>query len=302
MENSVSTNSMTDIPQQSEHQNCLLCSSADLTSISGFDSQHLVRCGNCGFVFVKLIPTLQRLEEFYSRYSYGREQYLSPLTIESYNRLLDYFEKYRKLNTILDTGCGMGWFLDEAIKRGWKAYGTEYSKLAVEQCSARGINMKEGMLNPNDFDTEFDVIVSSEVIEHINYPKTELQNIYTLLRKNGLVYLTTPNFNCYLRYYLKDKYSIFNYPEHLCFFTPKTMNYGMKHAGFKKKKLLTTGVSLVRAAKPKKNTIFIAKDNKDEKLRQAMSKNKSMRVLKEVVNTTLTVTGLGLTVKAYYEK
>jgi SAM-dependent methyltransferase len=72
---------------------------------------------------------------------------VSPLTIDSYNKLLDGMEKYRKLNTLIDVGCGKGWFLLEARKRGWDVYGTEFSDEAIRICIAAGIEMTKGDLN-----------------------------------------------------------------------------------------------------------------------------------------------------------
>lgn len=262
------------------------------------------RCLNCGFVFMSRIPTDAELQAHYGMYAYGNQQYLSPLTIESFNRLLDEFEKYRKTNLILDVGCGQGWFLETAKKRGWIVYGTEFSQQAVKICTEKGIIMKQGVLDPSQFgELQFDIIYSSEVLEHINNPLPELSNMHQLLRKGGLLYLTTPNFNCYLRRKFKADYNIIEYPEHLSYYTPKTLDFVLTKVGFKKDRLLTTGISLTRAenssGKPAEKR---SEESKDELLRQLMSKNVLMKYLKSAVNAGLTLTGLGITLKAYYRK
>lgn len=286
------------------HKNCLICNSNNIIPLTGYEIHQLGKCNDCGFVFMLRIPTTEELDKHYSSYSYKDEQYLSPLTIKSYNDTLDYLEGYRKTNNILDVGCGMGWLMDEAIKRGWNAYGTEYSPTAVEICRKKGIKMTEGVLNPATFgDIKFDVIVSFEVIEHINNPRSELKNINSLLRENGLFYMTTPNFNCYLRYKLKDKYNVITYPEHLSYYTKKTMNKALNDAGFRKKELLTTGISLTRQAMSMgEKTSPVGEKTSDEKLRKIMSSNILMKLLKSIVNRILTITGFGMTLKAYYEK
>jgi 2-polyprenyl-3-methyl-5-hydroxy-6-metoxy-1,4-benzoquinol methylase len=174
------------------HKNCLICSNENLVSLKGFSKFSLVSCSNCGFVFMQQIPTAQELAIHYNTYSYDRDQYLSPITIKNYNILLDEFEKYRSSNRLLDVGCGMGFFLEQAKKRGWEVYGTEYSPKAIEINQAKGINMVEGQLNSAAFPAkDFDVITSFEVIEHINNPVEEVKHINTLLRKGGLLYCTT---------------------------------------------------------------------------------------------------------------
>lgn len=124
-----------------KHTKCLICNSENIKKIpTYYENKGLIKCKKCGFVFMEQIPTAQELDTYYKSYSYSGEQYLSPLTILSYNLLLDEFEKYRKTNKILDVGCGRGYFLKEAKKRGWEIYGTEYSDKAIELCTNAGIN------------------------------------------------------------------------------------------------------------------------------------------------------------------
>jgi SAM-dependent methyltransferase len=75
----------------------------------------LVRCKSCGFIFCSEIPSNDELEKFYSRYPVSES--LSALTAKRYDEWLDKFESFRKLNTILDVGCGDGYFLERAIKK-----------------------------------------------------------------------------------------------------------------------------------------------------------------------------------------
>jgi SAM-dependent methyltransferase len=200
---------------------CIVCGSLNLKAIKGFEHASLTRCGECGMVFSSANPTLQQLEEYYK--GYGRNDYLSPITIKRYHEILDQFESARKNNRILDVGCGIGYFLDVAKERGWEVYGTEFTDKAIEICESKGIKMHKGPLNPINYSPEsFDVITSFEVIEHINTPNPEVSNISKLLRKDGLFYITTPNFNSTLRYYLGPKYNVIGWPEHLSYYTPST--------------------------------------------------------------------------------
>ena len=96
------------------HKECIVCKGKKLRSMKDYQTAHLCQCKDCGFVFSKQIPTENELVEHYNRYS--RNDYLSPLTIKRYNELLDQFEKYRRNNKLLDVGCGVGYFLDEAQK------------------------------------------------------------------------------------------------------------------------------------------------------------------------------------------
>lgn len=254
---------------------------------------------------MKQVPSKQDLEAHYSSYSYGREHFLSPLTILSYNKLLDEFEKFRKTNKILDVGCGLGFFLQEAKKRGWEVYGTEYSETAVERCKEKGLTIKAGKLEVPMFrEDDFDVITSFEVIEHINDPVEEIRKIHELLRSGGLFYCTTPNFNSLLRYYLKGEFNIIGYPEHLTYYTKRTFGKLLRDNGFKKIKILSTGISLTRLRTSKRifKEKLISESSSDERLRQKLASRWYFQVFKQLVNIALAVTNTGMTLKGYYIK
>jgi SAM-dependent methyltransferase len=288
-----------------ENTKCLICGSKELKPYQGYEIHGLVVCNSCGFIFMKRIPTEEELQAHYALYPYDKEQYLSPVTVAAYNELLHYFERFRETNHILDVGCGQGWLLDISMQHRWDAYGTEYSKVAALKCEKKGIKMKEGVLNPADYPKNyFDVVILSEVIEHINNPLEELEKIYTVLRDGGLLYITTPNFNSYLRYQVKEKYNIIHYPEHLSYYTKKTLDDVLSRSGFKKLKLEATGISISRCqgSLDKDHEPVMDSTSQDEKLRMLMQKNTLMKIVKKSANKILSVSGLGMTLKAYYIK
>lgn len=286
-----------------EHNSCLVCGDSELTSLSGFEQHHLTKCKSCGFVFCKPIPSQEELDKVYE--GYGRNDYLSELTIQAYERILDTFEPYRKTNKLIDVGCGIGYFLEVAKKRGWEIYGTEFTEEAVKICEDKGANMQLGVLDPDNYDSEsFDVICSFEVIEHINNPRVELGNFNKLLRTGGLVYCTTPNFNAVERFQLGADWNVIGYPEHLSYYTPKTLKRVFAESGFQAKKVLATGVSITRIKKSRgtsdQPTISAVSD--DEKLRNQIAGNPLLGIAKDMINWNLTAFGVGNSLKGWFVK
>lgn len=289
-----------------EHRQCLICNSSRLKYLDDYKKDFLCKCKDCGFVFAGRVPTQEELIAHYE--GYGRNDYLSPVTIKRYHEILDLFEPVRKTNRLLDIGCGIGYFLEEAKKRGWEVYGTEYTDKAMEICSSKGIQMHSGMLNPANYEPEgFDVITSFEVIEHIDNPLEETANIGRILRKGGYFYVTTPNFNSLLRYYLKGEYNIIDWPEHLSYYTPSTLNKLMQTNGFKKIFIQTTGFSLTRlkTSRGKQDSAepaFIAEDTQDEKMRRRFEENPLLGFVKKTINGLLTIIGKGDALKGLFVK
>ncbi len=286
-----------------EHKNCILCASDKLINLKGFEDAYLCKCLSCGLVFSKKIPTENELKDFYK--NYGVNNYLSPLTIKRYNELLDKFEPFRKTNRILDVGCGIGYFLVEAKKRGWEVYGTEISEDSAEICVSKGILISLGTLDSKNYEpNSFDIITSLEVIEHINNPTIEIENFYKILREGGLAYITTPNFNSLLRYRLKGAYNIITYPEHLTYYTDKTLTNVFKIYHFKKLKTETTGISLTRfrTSKGTSSQEFISPKSDDERIRSKMDAVWYLKIGKTIINKWLTFIGKGDSLKGWFIK
>ncbi len=173
---------------------CLICNSNDLSILKGYEKNHLCKCGNCGFVFSQKIPLHTELLNEYSKYP--RDDLISKITLKRYDDLLNFFQKYRIQNNIIDIGAGNGHFIAKAKEAGWNSYATEFDDRAVELCRQKGVTVHKGKLDLSNYqENYFDVIYSSEVIEHINNPVEEIQNYNKILRKEGLNYITTPNLN-----------------------------------------------------------------------------------------------------------
>ncbi|HTA83224.1 MAG TPA: class I SAM-dependent methyltransferase [Bacteroidia bacterium] len=291
-----------------QHTQCLISGSKDLKALKGYERHYLVKSYPIGFVFCSRIPSQKELLEHYAKYS--RDEYYSPITRLRYQELLDEFEPFRKTNKILDIGCGTGFFLEEAKAKGWEVHGTEFTDNAVEICRNKGITMQTGSLKAENYSPEaFDVITSFEVLEHINNPLEEITNIHKIMRTGGLVYLTTPNFNAVERYLLKGNYNVIEYPEHLSYYTPKTLNYLFTNNGFKKKKIKTTGISFSRLKASfrtmrhvENNELLVSATSSDELMRERSQSNPLFRVAIQLINGLLNTFKIGNSLKGWFVK
>jgi 2-polyprenyl-3-methyl-5-hydroxy-6-metoxy-1,4-benzoquinol methylase len=289
-----------------QHKTCLISGSDKLEVLKGYEKHFLVRSKPLGFIFCSQIPSHKELEEYYEKYN--RQEYYSPITRVRFQELLTEMEPFRKTNKILDIGCGTGFFLEEAKAMGWEVFGTEFTNEAISICKSKGIAMQKGSLNTENYNAQmFDIITSFEVIEHINNPIEEVKGINKILRKGGLVYVTTPNFNALERFLLKADYSVITYPEHLSYYTPKTLNYLFTHNGFKKKKILTTGISIsrlkagFRVKNKKQNTeIFVSATSTDELIRNKSHSNSLFKLLQQAANGLLNLFKIGNSLKGWF--
>jgi 2-polyprenyl-3-methyl-5-hydroxy-6-metoxy-1,4-benzoquinol methylase len=283
-----------------ENQVCILCSGKHLAKLPRYNRANLVKCNECGFVFCKKIPTLKELSTYYG--NYPRFSELSPITIKRYNEILDMFEPFKQTNNLLDMGCSKGLFLECAKQRGWNVYGTELADECIEYGAKNNIKIfKSDALSKEFFALKFDIITSFEVIEHINNPNSEIELIKKVLRKGGAYYVTTPNFNALSRHLLKEKWNIIEYPEHLSYYTPRTLTKLMNQHGFKAKFVDTTGISLAKYNLISTNASIPASEPiTNEQLRDKIEHNPLLLIAKKTINFFLNLFKLGDAMKALY--
>jgi SAM-dependent methyltransferase len=289
------------IPSTAPQPSCCLCGNSSLIAMPTFQHVHLVCCSNCNFHFSARPPTTEELTALYALYQ--RHDGISPITIKRYNEILDALEPFRKTNNIIDVGCGNGHFLQTAAKRGWIPYGIEATKEAVAMCEQKGIAMKLGALSTDSFPgVSFDVVTSFEVLEHLWNPREEVEKFKSILRTGGAVYATTPNFNSLSRHLLKDRWNVITYPEHLCYFSRRSIKKLFSAEFFSLSDCQTTGISITRFRSAQSGSPQGDHQNWDEKVREQSESRPLLKLAKMFANFLLNVTSKGDALKATFVK
>jgi SAM-dependent methyltransferase len=288
--------------QATSQEACLICGSERLKALPKYAHVHLARCQECGFTFARRRPGDGELADYYRHY--GTSWYDSPITRERYAELLGDFDAYRRTNRILDLGCGAGFFLEEARKRGWDVYGTEFSARALELNRSKQFEVVPGPITRETFEQgSFDVITAFEVVEHLRDPATEADAVAHALRAGGLLYCTTPNFNAASRRILGPRWIVIEYPEHLCYFTGATLKRWLGGFGFVPTQLTTTGFSATNLRKSMGSGAAPPPlgETGDEQLRAAVERSRALGLAKDAANGILSALGAGDTIKAHFE-
>ena len=279
------------------HRTCLLCSSCDIRPLGReYAHAYLVKCGACALVFCDRVPTPEELMKHYA--GYPRNQSVSPITVKRYERLLESVELYRKLNRILDVGCGDGHFLEVARRRGWNVFGTEFTDEAVSVCRSKRIVMHKGAIQHYNADEPFDVITSFEVLEHINDGCDHVRKIAGLIRPGGLFYFTTPNFDSLSRRCLGGRWVVIEYPEHLVYYTVPTIDRLLSGAGFSRRSIETTGFSPESFWRSRRTGTMPG--HADEGLRSKIERRPYLRLARDMMNGLLKIFRAGDTLKGFY--
>ena len=95
----------------------------------------------------------------------------------------------------MEVGCGYGFGLDFACNtRGWHGRGIDPAPLAALGRDALGLPIELRYLRDDDeAQGTMDVVMGSEVIEHVTSPAAFVRTLRAMLRPGGLLILTTPN-------------------------------------------------------------------------------------------------------------
>ena len=97
---------------------------------------------------------------------------------------------------ILDVACGNGSILRALKSRGYAdLHALELSGYAVARLNQEGLQAKRGVLPQVDYPAEyFDVVIASQVLEHIIRRGTFALEVRRVLRPGGVAYFFVPNY------------------------------------------------------------------------------------------------------------
>jgi SAM-dependent methyltransferase len=143
---------------------------------------------------------------------------------------------------LLDVGCGRGDLGAAFIRRGWRVSGVEPSAEACAVARSQGVDAREGTLDMVTFDDgSFDGVVMRHSLEHVPGPLADLTRVFRLLRKGGLVVISTPNFDSWERRRFGSAWFHLDLPRHRTHFTPGSLRLALTKTGFDVVSVETSG-------------------------------------------------------------
>tara|TARA_B100001989_G_scaffold252592_1_gene235242 strand:+ start:2803 stop:3888 length:1086 start_codon:yes stop_codon:yes gene_type:complete len=187
----------------------------------------------------KYVSAIKYEEEYFEgeieKVGYGNYKKQSKWRIEKSINLLKMINKYSDIKdnaVLLDLGSGYGFFRYAAEKSGIKHYGLEISKYANKMCKKLyGFDNFEGEIWDFEPRHKFDVITCFDVIEHISNTDDFLKKVKSLLKKNGLFVIRTPNLNSFEYKCFKSLFYSLKV-EHLNYFSPQSLSLSLSKNGF----------------------------------------------------------------------
>jgi len=134
---------------------------------------------------------------------------------------------------LLDIGCNEGRGLVLYAQNGFQAEGLELNENAAAVARAKGFRVMPAALERLAPAEPFDVVVLSNVIEHLPDPVAALQTVHRLLRPGGQVWISCPNGNSLWRRVFGRRWINYHVPFHLWHFSPDTLREILTRADFR---------------------------------------------------------------------
>jgi len=149
------------------------------------------KCRQCGFMFASSKARKSVKNTVVSHYQdYDPHEQVATSKQSFFRWTLDYFSSEIKTNqrSILDVGCGYGYFLELASRNDWNTYGVEIVGSAVEVARKRlGENsiFHGSLIKATYPDEYFDAVTLWDVLVLVDCPIEELRECYRILKRGG---------------------------------------------------------------------------------------------------------------------
>ena len=235
---------MNDPSETNKPRACNLCGSA--ASVPLYQQAGIIKCADCGLARVDHVPPGEELQKLYSEGYFrssdsgalGYDDYAADRTkiAKTFDKRMAEIERWTgKKGYLLDVGCAMGFSLEVAKERGWEPRGVEISGFACEYARREmGVEVFHGRLDEAEFETgQFDVITMWDYIEHSPDPAGEFRRASGLLKKGGLLVLTTPDIASLPARIWGPRWMGIKQDEHLFYFSPASIGKLLSKFGLK---------------------------------------------------------------------
>jgi 2-polyprenyl-3-methyl-5-hydroxy-6-metoxy-1,4-benzoquinol methylase len=213
---------------------CILCG-RDATA--HFLYPGILRCPSCGFVYADTQLSADELQNLYQRnYFFGNEylNYLDdkPALQKNFGARLRTLLKYSSGGKLFEIGCAYGFFL-ELARRHWSVEGCDISVPATEEARRNGLHVTCGdFLSLPLAHQQYDVVAMWDTIEHLARPDLYVQKASALLKRDGVLCVTTGDIGSMMAGFRKHRWRLIHPPTHLYYFDRNSMQRLLQNNGF----------------------------------------------------------------------
>lgn len=183
------------------------------------------KCEGCGNLYAYNFPVSEmgKMNGHYTKnFTYSVIQPRYGLSI--YSDIFNKAKKYTNSNQYLEIGIGRGEMLAVAMEMGYEVDAVEICKEDCEKVSSvLGIGVHWCDFIQFETEKRYDLIIMGDVLEHTAEPFYALEKAQSLLNSNGVLWLSTPNYNSGFARLRKFTDPMWNQKNHFTYFSYETL-------------------------------------------------------------------------------
>lgn len=154
-------------------------------------------------------------------------------TLGIWSNILNKLRAYTEKKVLLEVGIGKGELLSVALEMNYQADAVEIVEESAQNVSdILGIPIWCGDFLNFSPDKTYSVIIMGDVIEHVTDPEAALRNAYRLLEDDGVLWLSTPNYESSFTRLKKFTDAMWNEPYHITYFNYDGLAVLLEKCGF----------------------------------------------------------------------
>jgi|DEB19_MinimDraft_2_1074335.scaffolds.fasta_scaffold05796_2 2-polyprenyl-3-methyl-5-hydroxy-6-metoxy-1,4-benzoquinol methylase len=231
---------------------CLVCGHNELINeltctdfVATGENFNLQRCKKCTFLFTNPRPDTNEIGKYYQSDKYvshaGKKEGLGIMykiydIVRNYsiNQKLNLIKKYNSSGNLMDLGCGLGYFLEGAVKdKTFDCIGVDISDDTIKYVKDTfGYEVKNESEIDNLPQNNYDVITQWHVLEHVHFLNERMKQLNNLLKHDGTLFIAVPNSNSWDAKKYKEYWDGYDVPRHLYHFNKKSIKLLMEKHGF----------------------------------------------------------------------
>lgn len=205
-----------------------------------------IKCNNCNNLYTYAFPkeyinTSDEVKVISPEL--GKENEISKHADYLYiwSAILNKIANHTSGKNILEVGIGNGEFIAVALEMG---YNIESIEIVKEVCQ-KIANILNVEINCCDFlkfetDKKYSIITMGDVIEHVTNPTAALNKVYSMLEDDGILWISTPNYESSFSRLKKFTDAMWNEPTHITYFNYTTFAQLLSNCGFEILEYLTS--------------------------------------------------------------
>lgn len=216
--------------------------------MSDFDYPHLpaklwMRCEICTNLYTWEFP--KELLEMSKQHtlilpdedSFIESEYnINGYVLSSWCNILNKIHTYTEGKSLLEVGVLSGALIAVALEMGYDVDAVEIvTGIAHTAANVLRVPIWNGDFLNYDVNKTYSVITMGDVIEHITDPETALRNAYRLLKDDGVLWLSTPNFESAFSRLKRFSDPMWLEPHHITYFSYRGLEKLIRKCGFEVK-------------------------------------------------------------------